>query len=329
MAERTSVTQVCQFGTETTKGTSVAANKLLPSVALNFGVQASFTEVRASGNKFPTLEVLGKEWVNIKAPAQPTTFDEITHFLTSLLAYAASVQQGATTAYLWTLAPSSTVEDTVKSFTIEQGSSYRAHKATYCQAVGMQLSGDRDKIDFSADFVGQALTDGITLTASPTSLPQAPLLAKDATVYLDTTSGGLGTTKLSRVLSWELALKNKVGPLWIVDKATTSFVALVEMPIDATFKVMVEADANGMTHLTNMRAGSRRFIRLDVTSDTLAGTAFPYYAKFDFAGEVAEQPSEFSDKDGVYAIEYTYKLVHDATWGKALTVGVMNKQTAV
>lgn len=329
MSERTSVTQVCQFGTEVTKGTSVAANRLLSSVALNFGVQASFTEVRASGNKFPTLEVLGKEWASIKAPAQPTTYDEITWFLSSLMGFAAPVVQGATTAYLWTHNLSSTAEDTVKSFTIEQGSSYRAHKASHCQAMGMSISGDRDKIDMSAEFIAQAISDGITLTASPTSPPQIPILAKDATIYLDTTSAGLGTTKLSRVLSWSLDLKNKVGPLWIVDKASTSFVTVVELPVDATFKVLVEADANGMTHLANMRAGSRRFIRLDVTSDTLAGTAFPYYAKFDICGEVAEQPSEFSDMDGVYAIEYTYKMVHDATWGKAIVATVMNKQTTI
>jgi hypothetical protein len=37
----------------------------------------------------------------------------------------------------------------------------------------------------------------------------------------------------------------------------------------------------------------------------------------------------FSDEDGVYAIEWTFDMVHDGTWGKAFTVAVVNKVTAL
>jgi hypothetical protein len=296
---------------------------------LNFGVDATFTEVRASGNKFPTREVIGKEWASVKAPAQPTTYNELVYFLASLMGYAAPVQQGATDAYLWTHDVSSTAEDTVKSFTIEQGSAVRAHKATYCQAVGMTLSGDRDKVDFSCDMVARAISDGITLTAAPTGVEQQPILAKDVSIYIDDDSGDLGTTKLLRDLSWELSLSNKVAPLWVVDKAQTSFVALVETPIDASFKLMVEADTQGMALLTAMRSSTRKFIRIDATSDTEAGTAFPFQLQLDMACEIADKPSEFSDKDGVYAIEFTFKSTHDATWDRAVMATVMNTLTAL
>jgi hypothetical protein len=329
MAERTSVTQVAQIGVEVTKGTAVAANKRLPSLLFNFGVQASFTEVRSSGNKFPALEVIGKEWSSVKAPTQPITYDEIVYFLSSLFGYAAPVQQGATPAYLWTHALSSSVEDTVKTFTIEQGSAVRAHKAAYCQAMAMTLSGDRDKVDFSADLLARAISDGITLTAAPTTIPQVPVLAKDVTVYVDSDSGDIGTTKLNRLLSWEFSLANKIGPLWVVDKAQSSYVSVVEMPIDASFKMMVEADAEGMAFLPAMRTGDRQFFRVEIESDTEAGTAFPYAITLDMAGEIGDAPSEFSDKDGVYAIEFNFKAVHDATWGKAVEGSVMNTLAAL
>jgi hypothetical protein len=329
MAERTSVTQVVQIGVEATKGTSVAASKLLPSVAINFGPQATFTEVKASGHKFPTLEVLGKEWSKLTAPTQPTTYDEIVYFLTSLFAYAAPVQIGVTGAYTWTHDIATKAEDTVKSFTIEQGSAVRAHKATYAQCQGIKLSGDRDKVDFSADLIARSISDGIALTAAPTAVPQVPILGDDVTVYLDDDSGDLGTTKLTRLLSWEMSIANKVGPLWVVDKSQTSFVELVEMPIDATVKLTLEADAQGMGLLTAMRNSTRKFIRVDIESDTEAGTGEPYRATFDFAGEVAEQPGEYADRDGVFAIDFTLKLVHDATWDKALTAEVVNSLTAL
>jgi hypothetical protein len=40
-------------------------------------------------------------------------------------------------------------------------------------------------------------------------------------------------------------------------------------------------------------------------------------------------PREFTDSNGVYAIEYPWNLVHDATWGKALVVTLTNVQATL
>ena len=328
MAERTSVTQIVQLGIETTEGTAVAANRQLPSIMFDMQIEGNVEEIRAAGTKYPTIHAPGRDWTTAKLSGQPT-YDELVYLMSSLLNYQAPVQQGATTAYLWSYAPSSTTPDTVKSYTIEQGSSVRAQKFAGGLVNELTLKGDKDKVELSGSMLGRTFTDSITLTASPTSVPQIPILSKELDIWLDDTSGGLGTTKFTRILSWELSLKNRFGPLFAVDSSVTSYAASVELPVTGEFKFMAEADSQAMGLLTTVRAGSTKFARLKATSAQLAGTAFPYNMTWDMACNVKEFPKSFGDNDGVYAVEITMGIKHDATWGKALVASVTNTRTTL
>lgn len=328
MSERTSITQVVQVGVESTPGTAVAANRKLPSLQLGTSIEGDFVKTQAAGLKFPSIFSPGKEWTSAKVNAQPT-YDELVYLLSSLVAYAAPVQQSSTTAYLWTHTPDSDAEDTIKTFTIEQGSGVRAHKFAHGIVTELTLSGDRSKVDLSGSFLGQRLTDGITLTSTPTIVEQVPILPKEFDVYVDAASGDLGDTKLERLLSWELAIKNRFSPLWVVDSAQSSFVTVVETAVSATLKLTVAADSAGMAFLTPMRAGATRFLRLKATGGQNAGTAIPYSMTFDMAGQISAAPGEIKDTDGVYALDFTFEAVHDAGWGKALTFEVINQLTGL
>lgn len=330
MPERLSTTQSVQLGVETTPGTSVAANRQLPSLQLTTGIGATFTEVLPVGYKFPTAQVPGKEWVDAKLSASAIGYDEIIYLLAACLAAGSGVQQSSTTAYKWTQGPSSTVADSIKTYTVEQGDAVRAHKFAYGIVTDLALKGDRDKVELSGSMIGQQLSDGITMTTSPTVVAQVPILSRDVSVYFDSTGAGLGTTKLGRVLSWEWSLKNRFSPLWVVDSSKASWVAHTETAIQSEIKLQLEADSTGNALITsNMRNGTTGFIRIDATSTQNAGTAIPYSCKIDMAGQVKDAPSEFSDVDGVYAYEITFGAIHDSTWGKALEVNTINKRTAL
>lgn len=328
MPERTQVTQVCQLGVEVTKGTAVATTKRLPSFAVVTGIDGDSIKIEQAGYKFPTGYAPGKDFSTAKFSGIPS-HDELTYILSSLFSYSIGVQQGATTAYLWTHALSTSSEDTIKSYTVENGSAVRAHKFPYGIFTELSIKGDRSKIEASATMLGQLTTDGITLTAGNTDVLQVPLLPKEVDVFVDTTAAGLGGTKLSRLLKWEFNLKNRFGPLWTVDSAATSWATHVELPIEAEIKLMVEADAQGMGFLTSFRAGDTKFIRIKDTSTVLAGTAFPYATTIEMAGELTGPPKEFSNADGVYAIEWTFGAIHDPTWAKAIQMLVMNKLAAL
>lgn len=328
MAERTTVTQVIQIGKETTEGTAVAAGKTLPSINMLPAVAGNVDAFRTIGNKFPTIHALGKEWSTADISGKPT-YDELVYLLSSLLARATPVQQGATTAYKWTHAPSSTAPDTIDSFTIENGSSVRAHKSAGNIVSDLKLAFSRAAVDLTGTMMGQAITDGITLTASPTAVPQIPILPAELEIFIDTTAAGIGTTKMTRALSGEITVNNRFGPLWVVDRSQTSYVAHVELPITGQVKVLFEADAAGMAFLGDMRTGVSKFLRLKATSSQLAGVAFPYSLAWDFALQVAGSPGPLKDQDGVYAVEWTYDIVHDPTWTRATTVDVINTRTAL
>ena len=71
-----------------------------------------------------------------------------------------------------------------------------------------------------------------------------------------------------------------------------------------------------------------KFIQVKATSSALAGTGYAYSMTLGVCGVVADV-SEFSDEDGVYGIEWTFDIAYDATWGKAMTVELINKVSAL
>ena len=328
MPERSALTQGVQIGVEVTPGTSVAANKKLNSIGIGPAISVDMQRFRSQGNKFATIITPGKEWVEADLEGVGT-YSELQYILASLIKDPGSpTQQGATTAYKWTFSPATSAEDTVKTFTVEQGGAVRAHKFSYGLVTELEIDMSRDGVELSGSMLGQRLSDGIALTGSPTSITEKPILPTDIDIYLDPTSGALGTTKLTRVLGCTISLGDRFNPVWVLNSANNSFVAHVESEPSAQITLMLEADTQGMANLPIMRAGTTQFLRAKATSADLAGTGFPYSLTWDAAVKVSEV-GEFSDEDGVYAVEWTFDQVHDSGWGKAFSVDLVNAQTAL
>jgi len=323
MSERATVTQVTQIGVETTPGTGVSADKLLQAVTIEPSIQADVTTFRPQGGKWATLAALGKEWVEA-AISGPGVYTDIVYLLSSVLSYAAPAQQGSTSAYKWTFAPAQSSEDTVKTFTVEHGSDVRAGKFTYGLVNELGISIDREAVEVSGTMFGQAYQDGVTLTASPTAVAVQPILPTEVAVYLDTTSGGIGSTKLTRCLGVEFNVSDRFGQVWPLDSAVSGFAAHMETVPQATLALLVEADSSGMAPLTAMRAGDKRYIRVKAEGPTIEET-YKWTFQIDLCGVVSEV-SDFSDEDGVYAIQWTFQAAYDSGWdsGKAFQVEVIN-----
>ncbi len=321
MAERASVFQQVQVGRESTHGTSVAANRLLSSIDIQPTADLNVDFFRPQGNKFPTVAAAGKDFVTARVAGKPT-YTEIVYMLSSLFGAATITGPNADGAYTWVFNPASTGPDAFESFTVERGSSVQAEKFTYGVFAQLGLTFDRDRADLAGAMIGRAQTTGISLTGTPTAIALIPLLPKQIDVYADSTSGALGTTKLGRLLrgNWQFGA-NKYSPLWVVDSSQSSFVEVVESAPQAQFNVLLEADAAGMAFLANARAGDTRFVRLKATGPLIAGSS-SYSWTIDMAAKFG-RPDPYSDQDGVYAIGYNWMLVHDATWGKALTSTVL------
>jgi hypothetical protein len=430
MTERASIFQTIQVGVETTPGTAVAALKKLTALSIEPAVNAEMLPFRAIGNKFRSLVVPGKEWV--MAPLSGlATYTELVYPLSSVVSYAAPTQQGATAAYKWEFEPDTDAEDTVKTFTVEQGSGLRAHRFTYGMVTGLRLEFSRNGIEISGEMIGKALEDDVQLStnevqtlsvtggtpesgnfkltfeedqtdnisydataadveaaletlddidegdvvctggpfpgtaiavefrgqylqtdasaitaedtfnagdvtvtqtttgAAPTTIDLEPIIPTQVDVYLADTQAGLDeATALERVLTVSWELRDRFGTIFpLATAASTGFAATVETEPNLEIKLKMEADDEGMDLLTNMRAGSSTYLRIEATGDTIEGE-YDYALQIDTACKVSAV-SPFSDEEGVFAIEWTLTGVHDSTWGKATAIELINDLSAL
>lgn len=328
MPERSALTQGVQVGVEATPGTNVAANKKFISIGIEPAVQMDPMRFRPMGTKFNTVVTPGKEWVEADLSGVGS-YSELLWLLSSVVVAPGAPTTVDTSGRRWTFVSAAAAEDTVKTLTVEQGGVVRAHKFNYGLVSELELTINRDGIEIGGSMIGQRLSDNIVLTGAPTTPPEAPMLPTDFDVFLDTTSAGLGTTKLLRVLEATITYGDRFNPVWVLNSALSSFAAHVEAEPNAQITLLMEADTEGMAQLAQMRAGATRFLRIKGTSPLLAGAATePYSFQWDAAIKVAEV-GDFSDEDGVYAIEWTFDMAYDGTWGKAFEVQLTNKETAL
>lgn len=327
MAERSSLNQVVQLGVEATPGTSVAANKRLQSIGIEPSPSVEIDQFRPAGQKYRAITALGKEWTEASVTGRGS-YTEIVYMLSSVMTTAViTTPGGATTTRKWVFTPSSTADDTPKTFTVEHGSSVRADKFTYGLVTEFNMTFNRNTIELGGTMIGRAITDNITLTATPTTIALVPILPTEVSVYIDSLHTALGTTKLTRAISAEFSLGSRFGPVWVLDAANNSFVNHIETEPDLTLNVMVQADAQGMALLSQLRDGATRFVRIEAIGAVLEA-ALTYTFTLDMAVKVVDTGG-FSDADGVYAIEWNFVGVHDGTWGKAVEISVQNGLAAL
>lgn len=328
MTERASVTQGVQLGVEASPGDGHAADLVVNSFTIEPGIKVDMQKFRPTGQKVESIIVPGKEWVQCKLTGLGS-YTEMQYLLAGVLGPNASPQPGPDgAAELWKFKLNAREPDDVQTYSFEQGDTDRAHKFAYGLMQELDLTFSRDSVEVGGQLVAQQLQDDITLTADPVTLPEVPILAKEVDVYLDATHAGLGSTKLQRAFKATFKLGNKANPVWTLNSAEDSFASHVETAPAVTLALLMEADDEGMAQLPTMRAGDTVFVRVKATSSVEADTGKPYQLTLDLSGKIADV-SEFSDEDGVYAIEWTLGAVYDAASGLALEATLRNTEIAL
>lgn len=328
MAERTTITQVVQLGVEATPGTSVPANRKLNALSVELQPAAAIKLFRPSGGKYPTIQALGKEWTEGKYEGQPT-YTEVVYILSSLLQAVTPVQitPPSGLAYRWTFTPAQSSEDAIRTYTIEQGSSVRAHRVSYGLVNSLSFKFDRNETGYSGDILARALVDNITLTASPTEIELVPILPTHITVFIDDTATNIGTTAYTRIVSGEFSVSNRYAPIWPVQASQADWPVHIETEPEVKLSLTMEANVAGMGLLAAMRQGSKRFIRVEAVGGTIE-TSTNYLFRIDLCGLV-DDVLKFEDADGLYAVTWSFRGTYDSGWGRAYEVTVQNKLSAL
>ena len=300
-------------------------------------IMVDTTMFRPAGVKFATIQALNREWAEFDADGQPT-YEEVIVPLNGATtsAVVTQVMDGATPtgAYEHLFTPAGSAADTPRTLTVEQGQPGVAaggEQFTHALFTRFGLTIKRSGVDMKANgFARKGLTNFTPTPALTIPTALTPILPSQFSVYLDTTVGALGTTRLTRLVSAEPSIGGRYVPSWFVDSSQSSFTTFVENSggVDSTCGVTVEADAVGMALLGNLRAGDTRYLRLEATGPVLynAGVQLnlPYLYRWDMAVKI-EAVDQWSDEDGIFAIPFTFTPVLDAAAGFAHRIMVRNK----
>ena len=316
MGEKASIFQGVQVGVEATAGTPVAANKKLLAVSVVPNPRTEADAFKAQGNKYASFVTLNKEWAEANISGK-LTYNEILYLLSSLLSVPTPVQQGGTTAYLWTFTSNTSGEDAGKTLTIEQGDANSAWRSAGMRVSGLEFTFNRNEVSVSGNAIGKAIETGVILTSSPTSLTPKPVLPAHLSFYLADTQAGLaGATALTRGFSLNWALNGKIAHAWPVGQDPVT----VESAPTAEAKLKLATDTVGMGLISTMRAGSTKWVRVKGVGGLIASTYY-YTFQIDFPAQIKDV-SDFTDEDNLYLAEYSLEMVHDATWGKSFQITV-------
>jgi len=320
--DRMTLFEKVQLGLETTRGVLVPANKLMTAMSIMVSPQTEIQRFAPAGIKFMTQSVLNKEWSRARVEGIPT-YNEIVYALASIM--------GKTTptggpAYTWTFEMDYAAPDDPATYTIEQGVAPNAMKAGYGLFTSFSIVAARGENSLAGEMMAQVVEDGITPTASPTSIALKPIIAKSWDLYADDTSGGLGGTRLGRAFRTEFRINDRYRMVWPLRSDQASYASHAEVRPTVEMMVRIEADDDAVELVRALKEGDSKYMRLVATSGTdyITGTT-PYKFQTDFNGIVVAA-GDLGDEDGVVTREFTLAAKLDTGWGsgRALQVQVVN-----
>lgn len=334
-SERTSINQRVQIGAESTSalGTIVAASKQIECFDWVFGINGDIIPYGATGHKYDTIQEENTEWVDLTVSG-PLDYNGLVYLLAGAMGSVAPASHGgSTTAKDWIFTPPIVGSIVPQTYTLEQGDAVRAHRTAYSLFNAFGYSVTRKAVTLSGvKGITQPIADGITLTTTPTAIALAPVFGKQVNVYLDPTSGALGTTQLLKVLQVDFMMDGIYGPFWPLNRANVGFTAHVDLKPKATVKLKLEADVTGMALLANLQVGSTVYLRVQALGSVAIATDGPSTVYNTMTHDMAikvGKPTAFSDDSGIFAIEWDCLIVEDATWGKAHTLTMTNLLAAL
>lgn len=337
---RSTAAQIQQIGKETTAGTAVAATRRLGSLEITPSINAEVEAFRPRGLKFATVLAPNREWAEIDLSGTPT-YEEVIYPLSGAVdvATVSQIMDGATPTgvYEWIFTPDSQAADAPVTFTLENGEDVAGQAEQFAHVLftefGLDIS--RASVEVSGSGFARKATTAFDMTnglAAQTALN--PIMPGQFSVYADATFAAIGTTRLGRVISAAPSIGSRYVPSWFVDSSQGSFTTFVENGdgAESVLDLTVEADTNGMAWLTRLRNATTYYVRIEAVGPVFYNAGVQPNLAALFQWDMAVKPENveaWTDEDGIYAIPFSLRPVHDSTAGFAHRIKVRNKVSAL
>lgn len=328
MASRADVNIITQLGIETTPGTAVATTVKFPSIDVEITPEHTKQFFRGAGQKFNTIGVMNKAW-STGSYKGPLNYTELAYILSSYSNYATPATVG-TGGKGWTFNPALSAEDTIKTYTLERGDANDAAKAANCIFNSCDIEITRDTGTVSGEVIGKLFSVGNTLTAANTFITNNPVSMNDMSIYLDSTSGGLGTTKLTDVFRLSLKLPKKYDLKWVVDAAQTSWADTVSQYMTPKLTLECEFTSQMRTLYNTLKADNvgNYFLRATAVGENI-GVSADYTFRLSAALQLTDAKENRKGNGDVYAYNFEFEAMGDTTWTKAWEIYLVNALAAL
>jgi hypothetical protein len=300
------------------------------------GIDAGVSMFGASGHKYDLAAEEDWEQTSINVSGN-MDFNGLCYLLAGVMGSVNPATHGSSsTAKDWVYTPPVSSVIVPQTYTIQQGDAVRARSLSYGLLNSFGYKGTR-KTPFtvSAKGFGQILSDGITLTASPTAVAISPIVGKFFNVYLDPTSGAIGTTQLTRCFSVDYSFDGVYDTFYPLNRTNVSFTGHVDKKPKCTLKLLLEADATGLDTMqtTYLQAGATVYVQVQAQGNQIASDG-PGSVKATFTHNMAckvNKPSALKDEQGICALEWELNVIEDPSWnsGQAQQITVTNLLTAL
>ena len=267
---RASVNQQVQMAVETIPGTAVPCTKLLTAFTWTMGLKPTTKQFRGTGRQYPSASAILTEMSAGKFSG-PGDFAQLVYPLSSLWGGATIAPVANTLAvstWKWTPPLIGSYAALAKTYTMQVGDTIDAEQYAYTAATGISYSLNRkQEVTVSGDVLAQTFTDGVTLTASPTEVEQAPMTGAQFNVYLDATSAGIGGTQVTtELLKLEYKASDYYDPYWPVNRANASYTSLIDKEKKHELTLTLQADATGIApKAAYLETGARCYVRVQGT----------------------------------------------------------------
>lgn len=320
--------ELLQFAREVTPGTDLAATAQMLVNSFKAVPKDEYYRppvVRGLMQRYRGYETPVKRYSEWSVEA-PVTYEQLQYWLSSaVVAVAAPTGAGP---YVWTFTRNPAAIPTLTTHTFERKVTNGSTPIQQAWHYGLT-----QEIEFS--FVDgqplmmivngaarriQAETATGSLSLPTPEIPVAPL----ATVFIDSTYGGIGGTQVtSQVLSAKVKFKTGAAPIWTADGRTDLDYTLHgidpdQVQIEASIVCLVGAQFS--TEKTAAEAGTLRAVRLAFAGSSSRALTIDFLAKHEMASIF-----EFGESDGQKIVEF--KLV-ESTDGTNLIVATLTNNIA-
>jgi hypothetical protein len=330
MGENSNVFQIMQLGVETTHGTAVPANKLLQDVFIKPDINYEGGSFKPTGFLLPTVSYPNREW-GVGAINGRPGYNTLAYLFNSVFKHVTPTRNIPSTglSYTWGWDPSSNAEETVDSFTHEFGSADWAEKYAYMLINGVELGGTRSDLTLGGTTLSQKVTDDVTLTATPTTVPSVLLLADQGDIFLADTQAELDAAEAQeRVFEWKFSWTDRFAPVWPIRSTNPSWaVHGFSDTLKATASLKMAINADNAAFLTAMRAGAAKWMRIQYTGTEIED-GYNYLFQVDCKIGV-NKPNNRDAVDTIATRGWDFDILHDGTWGKGVSVKLVNMLTSL